>query len=261
MNDLIENLLRRDRFIVAGGLLLVAAISWGYLFYGAGMGMSGVEMTRHSLMDMDMMGRPEWTPGYIALMFFMWWIMMIAMMLPSATPVILLAAAINRRATPTKQPYGSSAAFAAGYLLGWAVFSALAVLIQWLLLENQYISGMLRSTSNSLSAVLLIAAGAWQFTPWKQACLRHCRGPVEWLTRHRAREPAGALMTGWTHGLFCLGCCWFLMVLLFVGGVMNLFWIAGLAVYVWMEKILPAGGALSWGMGVVLLVWGVLVAV
>jgi predicted metal-binding membrane protein len=260
VNDLIEKLLRRDRAVVAGGLLLVAALSWTYMFLGAGMGMSGVEMTRHSFMDMDMMGRPDWTPGYVALMFFMWWIMMIAMMLPGATPVILLAAAVNRRASPDRRPYGGSAMFTAGYLLAWAVFSALAVALQWLLVESQLISGMLRSTSTGLSSGLLIVAGAWQFTPWKQACLRHCRSPVEFLTRHRARGNAGALRVGWMHGLFCLGCCWFLMVLLFVGGVMNLVWIAGLALYVWLEKALPAGGTLSRAVGVFLLAWGIYLA-
>ena len=117
------------------------------------------------------------------------------------------------------------------------------------------ISGMLRSTSAVLSATLLLAAGAWQFTPWKHACLSHCRGPVEFLTAQRRRGTTGALFTGARHGLYCLGCCWFLMILLFVGGVMNLYWIVGLTIYVWVEKILPGGVIISRLMGVLLAIW------
>ena len=183
--------------------------------------------------------------------------MMIAMMLPSATPVILLAAALNRRSTAGQSPYGSAAAFTAGYLLAWAAFSALAVAAQWALQESSLISGMLQSRNPVLSASLLMAAGAWQFTNWKHACLRHCRGPVEFLTENRRSGTFGAMVMGAQHGLYCLGCCWFLMALLFVGGVMNLYWIAGLAVYVWVEKILPFGEMAGRLMGGLLIAWGV----
>jgi predicted metal-binding membrane protein len=214
-------------------------------------------MTRHSQMDMDMMGNATWNLPYIVLMFFMWWIMMIAMMLPSATPVILLAAALNRRAEPGRVPYGPATMFASGYLLMWAVFSIFAVLLQWSLQESALISGMLKSKTPVLSAVLLLAAGIWQFTPWKYACLRHCRGPVEFLSQNRRPGNKGALIMGAHHGLYCLGCCWFLMVILFVGGVMNLLWIAGLAIYVWVEKILPAGELASKVMGGLLIAWSI----
>jgi len=254
MTPSIEIVLRHDRLVVGAGLVLVAALSWIYLLMGAGMGMSGLEMTRHN--NMAMMAPGTWNMAYIALMFFMWWIMMIAMMLPSATPVILLAAALNRKSLAETAPYGSSAAFAAGYLLAWGIFSVVAVMTQWGLQEAELISGMLRSNSQSLSALILVIAGAWQFTPWKHTCLRHCRGPVDFLTRTRRPGNAGALRMGMHHGFFCLGCCWFLMALLFVGGVMNLYWIAGLAVYVWVEKILPSGETLSRLMGGLLIAWG-----
>jgi predicted metal-binding membrane protein len=258
---MLEQLLRHDRWLVASGLILVTVICWAWILAGAGMGMNGFEMTRHSNMGMDMMPAPAWTAGYVILMFFMWWIMMIAMMLPSASPVILLAAALNRRSRPDQQPFGHSAVFAAGYLLVWAVFSLLAVLAQWALQESELISGMLRSRSTVLSALLLAAAGGWQFTPWKHACLSHCRGPVEFLTAQRRRGTAGALRLGAGHGLYCLGCCWFLMALLFVGGVMNLFWISGLAVYVWVEKVLPSGETVSRVMGGLLLAWSIAILV
>ncbi len=259
MTERLHKLLRRDRLIAATALILVTVLAWAYILAGAGMGMSGLEMTRHTRMGMDMMPPGSWNLQYIILMFFMWWVMMIAMMLPSATPVILLAVAINRRSGNTPAPYGPASQFCLGYLLGWALFSAIAVFLQWLLLEGELISGMLRSSSAILSAALLVIAGAWQFTPWKQACLRHCRGPVEFLSQHRRPGRFGTLIMGMHHGLYCLGCCWFLMLLLFVGGVMNLYWIAGLAIYVWMEKIMVVGQKASRLTGVALIIWGVVI--
>ena len=256
MSGLLESILRRDRLVVGASLVLVAAISWAYVLAGAGMGMSGFEMTRHTFMAMDMMPAAPWDSRYVVLMFFMWWIMMIAMMLPSATPVILLAAALNRRSKAAQKPYGSAAAFTAGYLLAWAGFSLAAVGAQWALQQGELISGMLHSTSATLSGILLLAAGAWQFTPWKHACLQHCRAPVEYLTRHRRPGNSGALAMGLYHGLYCLGCCWFLMALLFVGGVMNLYWIAGLTLYIWLEKGLPSRYRISQLAGIALMLGG-----
>ena len=220
------------------------------------MGMNAFEMTRHSLMPMDMMSPPVWTPGYILLMFFMWWIMMIAMMLPSATPTVLLAAALNRRSTATNPPFGHTGLFVSGYLLAWASFSTLAVLTQWWMQQNGWLSNVLVGQSQSINASLLLAAGLWQFSPWKHACLLHCKSPVEFLTSQRREGKSGALRMGLLHGGYCLGCCWFLMVLLFVGGVMNLYWIVGLTIYVWVEKILPGGVLISRLMGVLLAIWG-----
>ncbi|MBT8062114.1 MAG: DUF2182 domain-containing protein [Xanthomonadales bacterium] len=258
MQARLETVLRKDRQIIAASLLLVSVVCWVYLFWGAGMDMSGIDMTRHSMMEMNAPLHP-WTASYALLMFFMWWVMMIAMMLPSATPVILLASALNRLSEPGKEPFGSAYAFASGYLLAWAGFSLLMVGLQWLLSEAGMVSGLLKSSSRELSAILLMAAGLWQFSPWKQTCLRHCRGPVEYLTRHRNPGNSGAMLMGMGHGLYCLGCCWFLMVLLFVGGVMNLLWIAALAVYVWVEKVAPGGQWLSRAMGVLLIGWAAVI--
>ncbi len=171
----------------------------------------------------------------------MWWVMMVAMMLPSAAPTILLTAALNRRSASDLPPYGAASFFTIGYLLAWFLFSLMAVVAQMVLENNGLLSSMLRSRSAYLTAGLLIAAGIWQFSPIKQACLRHCRSPIEFITRHRRPGRQGALVMGLHHGTYCLGCCWFLMALLFVGGVMNLYWIAGLALFVLIEKFFSSG--------------------
>jgi predicted metal-binding membrane protein len=241
----LEKFLRRDRWLLVAGLGLVVLLSWGWLLAGAGMSLDGVTMTRMSLgadrfMEMDAIRPESWTAGYVLVMFSMWWIMMAAMMLPSATPVILLAAAVNRRAEAAAPPFGAPAAFAAGYLGGWGAFSALAVGAQYWLARQGLLADMLVIRDGWLAAGLLIAAGAWQFTPLKRSCLRHCRSPLDFLVRHRRAGNGGAVRMGLAHGLYCLGCCWFLMLLLFVGGVMNLLWVGAIALYVWLEKGLPS---------------------
>ncbi len=239
----IESLLRRDFWISLGALILIIVMTWAWLVTGAGMDMTALEMTR---MDPAMaMPAAAWNRDYAVLMFLMWWIMMIAMMLPSAAPVILLAAALNRRTSPEHSPYGSSSCFLTGYLLAWAVFSAVAVIGQWLLQTNGLLTGFLHLNNQSMAGVLLMGAALWQLTPVKQACLRHCRSPVDFLIQRRRPGMTGALRMGAGHGIYCLGCCWFLMLLLFVGGVMNLYWIAALALYVLAEKFLPVGHRIS----------------
>ena len=179
--------------------------------------------------------------GYIYVLLAMWWIMMIAMMLPSAAPIILLTAALNRRSTSDHPPYGTTAFFTIGYLLAWFLFSLVAVAGQLVLESNGLLSFKMQSNSTYLTAGLLLAAGVWQFSPIKQACLRHCRSPIEFITRNRRPGNQGALVMGLHHGTYCLGCCWFLMALLFAGGVMNLYWIAGLALFVLIEKLFSRG--------------------
>ena len=197
-----------------------------------------------------------WTPGYAVLMFFMWWIMMMAMMLPSATPMILLFAVINRKQRDKGAPYVPTGIFAAGYLLVWGAFSLVAVSTQWGLERSGLLSSAMANTSVLLGAGLLIAAGVYQLTPLKHACLRHCRSPFAFVTQHWRPGDLGALRMGIEHGAFCTGCCWFLMALLFYGGIMNLYWIIGLALYVLLEKTIPAGHWLGRIAGVLLIAWG-----
>jgi len=202
----------------------------------------------------------RWTPGYFVLMFFMWWIMMIAMMLPSAAPTVLLYAAVNRKAEAQKGGRAgprSVAAFTAGYLLAWALFSVGAASLQWAFERAGLLSPMmLHSTSVALAGSILVVAGLYQLTPLKHACLKHCRGPIQFLSEHWRPGMQGAVRMGIHHGSYCLGCCWGLMAILFFGGIMNLYWIIGLALVVLVEKLAPYGYRVGQALGVALLGWG-----
>ncbi len=260
----LEAVVRHDRLVVVTALIAVIALSWAYLLAGAGMGMSALEMTRMSQLEMaggmagmTMMTPAVWTPGYAVLMFFMWWVMMVAMMLPSAAPMILLFATVNRKQRETGHPHIATSIFAVGYLATWAGFSLGATILQWGFERTGILSPMLVGTNVIFGGVLLLAAGVYQLTPIKHACLRHCRSPLAFLITHWRRDARGALRMGLVHGALCVGCCWLLMGLLFFGGVMNLYWIAGLALFVLFEKTVPAGHWLGYVTGVALFVWGV----
>ena len=200
-----------------------------------------------------MLMAPPWTPTYAALIFLMWAVMMTAMMLPSAAPTILLVAALARgRSMP------SASLFTLGYVLVWIGFSLVVTLLQWSLDKAGLLSGAMAARSAALAGIVLIAAGAYRWTPLKQACLRHCRSPMAFLTQHWRHGALGAVSNGVQHGFFCLGCCWTLMTLLFVGGLMNLVWVAALALLVLMEKSLPWGSRMSRVTGAALVAWGAL---
>ena len=232
-------LLKRDRTIIGAALFVVVALSTAYL-----------------VAEADMQMAESWTPGHVLMMFAMWWIMMAAMMLPSAAAVLLLVAALNRRANPQRPPYGSTGSFAAGYLIAWGDFSAIAVAAQWWLAQSGLLAPSMHTTSRALAGGLLVAAGLWQFTPAKRACLKHCRSPVAFLVARRRAGNYGGLRLGIEHGFYCLGCCWLLMALLFVGGVMNLWWIVGIAVYVAIEKLGPTDERFERWTGLTLLAAG-----
>ena len=242
----LEQTLRHDRHIVALGLAAVVAVSWTYLIAGAGIDMS--------MADMPMDPVP-WSAAQAVLMFAMWWVMMVAMMVPSAAPMILLFAAIKRKQT-ADSPTSSTWLFLAGYLAIWAGFSLVAVSVQWALEQSGLLSGMMASTSNVLAGIILLAAGLYQLTPIKRACLRYCQSPVLFLSRYWQPDAMGALRMGFRHGSYCVGCCWFLMALLFVAGVMNLAWVAAVAIYVAFEKLLPRSQWLSRAAGVGLIISG-----
>ena len=269
--SLTERLLKRDRRIVLGGLVTLTLLSWAYMLTGSGMGMSVRDMTvvslfPHRMAEMPMAGMSMsmqpgmWSLGYFVIVLIMWWVMMIAMMTPSSAPMILLYARATRQSQATGQlPQGTvpTAAFAGGYLMIWLGFSLLAATLQWALERSGLVSAMmLASTSAGVSAAILVLAGLYQLSPLKQVCLRHCRTPAEFLSRHWRPGASGALRMGLEHGAFCVGCCWLLMALLFVGGIMNVLWIAALATLVLLEKVAPHGAWLSRGAGVVLLAWG-----
>jgi len=178
------------------------------------------------------------------------------MMLPSAAPMILLFTTLNRKQRDAGQPYVATSIFAFGYLAAWAGFSLVAVILQWGFELTGMISPVLIGTNVIFGGVLLLAAGTYQLTPIKHACLRYCRSPLAFLGTRWRRGAGGALRMGLEHGAYCLGCCWFLMGLLFFGGVMNLYWIVGLALFVLFEKMMPAGHWLGYATGVALSIWG-----
>jgi predicted metal-binding membrane protein len=247
--------LRRDRAIVFGGLTFVILLAWAYLLTGAGVEMEMMDMGGGQMMAMA----PEWTLAYGLVVFLMWAVMMVAMMLPSAAPVTLLVASIARkRREAGSDPGLSTAPFVVGYLGVWFGFAAIATVLQWRLDAAGLLSETMALASMVVAGGVLILAGIYQWTPLKQACLRHCRSPLGFLLQHWRDGALGALASGARHGVFCLGCCWMLMVLLFVGGIMNLAWIAGIALLVLIEKILPWGGRMGRATGAVLFAWGAL---
>ena len=248
---MIEAALKRDRLILVAALVVLTLIAALYMAFGAGLPMSAIGAMA--------MQPAQWTPVYFALVFLMWWVMMVAMMTPSASPMILLYAAVKRQRVPRGELAVLTALFLTGYLLVWGGFSLMAAGLQWALELRGLVSpAMMALTSGVLGGAILLAAGLYQFTPVKRACLRHCRSPVDYLSRHHRPGRAGALRMGLGHGAYCLGCCWVLMVLLFFGGVMNLYWILGLALLVLGEKVLPRGDLIGRGVGAGLALWGVL---
>jgi predicted metal-binding membrane protein len=250
--ELLSRVLRHDRAIVLGALAAVIAMAWAYLLLGA-----GVEMEMMDMGGGQMMAMPEWTLGYATLVFVMWVVMMAAMMLPSAAPTVLLVAALGRgRLANSNLVPATAMLFASGYLFVWCGFSLAASLLQWGLDEAGLLSETMAFGNAILASTVLIAAGVYQWTPLKDTCLAHCRSPLELLVRHWHRGMLGAVGTGVRHGLFCLGCCWMLMALLFVGGLMNLAWVAGIALFVLLEKTMAWGGRMSRLTGVLLAVWG-----
>jgi predicted metal-binding membrane protein len=208
-------------------------------------------------MSMDMAMPMSWYPSYAVVVFLMWWIMMIAMMLPSAAPMILLFSTVSRRSREQGNPYVPTGIFASGYLIVWGAFSLAATVLHWLLDRSGLMSMDMSSASVWLGALLLIAAGIYQLTPLKYACLRHCRGPLEFVTRYWRPGRAGALRMGIRHGAYCVGCCWVVMGLLFYGGVMSLYWIIGLSLLVLLEKVLPNEKHFGYITGVGFLGWGI----
>ncbi|MGE8318384.1 MAG: DUF2182 domain-containing protein [Comamonas sp.] len=258
MMDL-QALLRHERAIILCGIVAVVALSWAYLWQGAGMGMTALDMTTLSLFPHRQPGMEGSMEASWWIVAAMWWVMMVAMMVPSATPLVLLyAKVLERQPVSLAGRYAATSLLLAGYLAVWLAFAATAATLQKMLEPTGLISAMmLWSRSAALSAAVLAAAGLYQFSGLKRACLTQCRSPVHFLTRY-ARPGIGAgFMLGMRHGAFCVGCCWLLMALLFVGGIMNLAWIAALMLLVLVEKLMPAGAAFGKVSGALLLVWAV----
>ena len=258
----LETLLRRERAIIWSALAILTTLAWLWVFLGAGTGMSTIAMSTWQFPPPrpSMMMSGDWSPVYWLTMLLMWWVMMIAMMVPSAAPMILLYARVVRHGQTRGQipdAVAPTAVFTAGYLICWLGFSALATALQFALERSGLVHGMMMwSTDRWLTAGLLIGAGLYQLSPLKTACLAQCRSPAEFLARHWRPGRLGAFQLGIVHGAYCLGCCWALMLLLFAGGIMNLVWIAGLAILVLIEKLAPFGAVLTKPIAVLLLLLG-----
>ena len=249
----LEGLLRRDKLVTCAAILLLIILASSYTIFGVGMSMSAIEMTpglgqstiampTMANMKKMMMEPASWSIGYGLLVFLMWWLMMVAMMLPSAAPMILLYTALIRRAQKTKNIITEVTLFISGYLLAWAAFSLFAAALQSQLEVRGWMSPMMMETTNIyLAAGILIAAGIYQLTPLKTVCLEKCRQPASFLAGYKNTWVNSPLRIGLVHGFYCVGCCWFLMGLLFFGGIMNLYWIVGLIIFVAIEKLHEKG--------------------
>ncbi|MBT2326654.1 DUF2182 domain-containing protein [Variovorax paradoxus] len=227
------------------GILALALSAWALLAWMA------VDMG-HPLAQLTMPASSRWTASNVLAIWLMWAVMMAAMMLPSAMPMVLTFVNMSR-------PSGDMArahSFVAAYLTVWFVFSAAAAAAQWALQFLGWVDPMILSTSSLLTGALLLIAGIYQFSRLKRMCLSRCATPLGFLLGEWRPGVHGAFVMGTRHGLFCVGCCWALMALLFVGGVMNLAWVAALSIAVALEKLLPRGDRLAAALGVVLIVLG-----
>ena len=241
----------RNQGPVLLALFAIAALAWGYVIWldaqmaaaapGAMAAMPGMRMSGETL--------APWTTVHFLFIFSMWAVMMVGMMAPTVTPMVLMYARIVHASVGARM--APAAWFACGYLCAWTLFSAAAALAQWGLEALALLTPQMASASHRFDGAVLIAVGLYQWLPVKDACLSQCRAPLQFFQRHGGFRPGAApsLRLGFRHGLYCVGCCWALMTLLFVVGVMNLLWIAALMVFVLLEKLVRGGRMLSWCAG------------
>ena len=254
----IEAVLKRDRAMVLAALITLAVLAWVHVLWLAAE-TAGVSPPMPDMPGMIMAPALQpWRAAELLLAFAMWSTMMAGMMLPSAAPMILLYARVARQGEMQGKPFASAAWFAGGYLLAWSGFALVASVAQAALLQAPVTSPLPASTSLAFGGIVLIAAGLYQWTPLKDTCLAFCQSPLQFIQRHGGfqRGAAPSLRLGLAHGLYCVGCCWALMALLLVVGVMNLLWIAGLAIWVLLEKIVPLGRVMPRTLGLVLILAG-----
>ena len=252
----LETVLRRDRWIVGGAIAILVALAWAYVLWLADdMDMSGMDMTGFRMIPAGigimLPANEPWRAIEFAYVFLMWAVMMVGMMAPSAAPMILMYARVGRQGKAQGKAFAATGWFAAGYLLAWGGFSLAATLLQWVIERAALLDSRMVLASNLLGAGVLIGAGVYQWTPLKDVCLTQCQSPFLFLMRHGGfrDDVRGCLLLGLRHGAYCVGCCWVLMTLLFVVGVMNVLWIALLALLVLLEKVTPIGRWVARGIG------------
>ncbi len=256
-----EAVVRRDRTVVVAGLVGIVVIAWAYMLHLA-TGMQNMEAGMHAgrspEMDMQMLlpNTAAWGVADVAFTWIMWTVMMVAMMTPSVAPMVVLFTQISRQRRVQHNRFLATGVFLVSYLLVWTIFSVGATVMQFGLHAAALLSPIMMRTSPIVGGVVLIMAGIYQFTPLKHACLSRCRTPLGFLLNEWREGVHGAFVMALRHGSYCVGCCWLLMALLFVAGVMNLLWVATIAAYILIEKTLPVGQWLSRVLGVVSIGWG-----
>ena len=246
--ELTSYILRRERWLILGSMAVVITLAWTYTVH-----MAGHMPLSEATVSMPIVQPWTWTGGLTA--FLMWSVMMVGMMLPTAAPWALTLAGLTRK----EEQNGlltATGGFLIGYLTVWTGFSLAASLLQWMLHDYGLLSPWIGRVSAQTGAVMLILAGIYQWLPIKYACLKHCRSPLIFFLTSWRDGRFGAARMGMQHGLFCVGCCWTLMALSFVVGVMNLLWMAGITIFVFVDHVLPMGKWLSKAAGVALVIWG-----
>jgi predicted metal-binding membrane protein len=236
---------RRDRVVIVAALAAVTALSWLYVYLQM--------QPTADMADIAPAGFAPWSAGDFALNLGFWWAMMPGMMLPSAAPMILTFATVNRRRRERGRSFVPTAVFAAGYLVAWGLFGVAATFADWGLERAALLSPATGALGPVMAAFAIAAAGLYQLTPLKAACLAHCRSPLDFALNHWRDGAVGALRMGLDHGFYCLGCCWFLMALMFAAGIMSLLWMAAIAGFILVEKLFPAGQRIARAAGVAML--------
>ncbi len=248
--ETLETVLRNDRMFVLGGLIVGSLLAWAYTVRLAR------ELPHLHGGHIAVARTLPWDPADVGLLFLMWAVMMIAMMVPTAAPMVLAFAKIKRQQDPNMGLSSPVIAFVLGYVAVWTVFSGLATVVEWRLHVAALVTADGAAANPLFGGLLLLAAGVFQWTPLKQACLRHCRSPLAFFMTSWRDGQRGALAMGLEHGIYCVGCCWALMALMFFAGVMNLLWLAVIAAFVLLEKVTPAPRLVSYAAGVLLTSWG-----
>jgi predicted metal-binding membrane protein len=248
-------LLLRQNVLMLSTLLLTIGVAWAYLIWMAGdvAAGSGFSLAHCAAMP----GMTSSSVAYASWLFVMWAVMAVAMMLPTALPFIVLFGRFWRSRNPAIHPNRATFELMAGYLSAWIFFGILAAALQFGLEQTDMLTPMLGGIRNLyIGGVVLIGAGLFQLTPLKSACLTKCRSPLMFIMTRWREGRRGPFLMGLDHGIFCLGCCWALMLVMFVAGVMNLMWMAALTVIMLLEKVVRRGDLLSRGAGAALLVAG-----
>ena len=247
--------LKRDRVVVGIALAVLAALAWAYLFW---LNSTMTALQPGMTMPMNMTGPDSSDLAHLGFLFAMWAAMMVAMMTPAVAPIVLIYTFFSRQARVQGTPFASALWFAGGYLFAWVAFALFAALLQYGLERAMALTAAMRIADRFAAGTILAVAGLYQWTPVKNACLSQCTSPVSFIQRHGGFQPTagGSFRLGLHHGLYCIGCCWVLMALLFVTGVMNVAWIVVLAAVVLAEKYVPGGRNFARSVGLVAIAAG-----